>query len=78
MIPGLLRIYIYLSPDIFGTDYETLVFRPTHTRADSIVMGVILMDWIVNRGDYLKRYLSGRVMSFLSLLLPLLILILLI
>ncbi len=74
-VPGLLRIYIYLNPDIFGTDYETLVFRPTHTRADSIVMGVILMDWVVNRGDYLKKYLSGRTASFISILLPFLILV---
>ncbi len=74
-VPGLLRIYIYLNPDIFGTDYETLVFRPTHTRADSIVMGVILMDWVVNRGDYLKKYLSGRAASFISILLPFLILV---
>ncbi|WP_036096015.1 acyltransferase family protein [Leptospira weilii] len=75
LIPGILRIYIYLNPDIFGTDYETLVFRPTHTRADSIVIGVILMDWIVNRGDYLKKYLSGRMISFLLILLPVLILV---
>lgn len=75
LIPGLLRVYIYLSPNIFGTDYETLVFRPTHTRADSIVMGVILMDWVVNRRDSLKRYLSGRAVSFLLILLPFLILV---
>ncbi|EMG19894.1 hypothetical protein LEP1GSC150_4677 [Leptospira interrogans serovar Copenhageni str. LT2050] len=52
-----------------------MVFRPTHTRADSIVIGVILMDWIVNRKDDLKKYLSGRIVSFLLLLFPILILV---
>ncbi|EMN02690.1 acyltransferase family protein [Leptospira noguchii] len=75
LIPGILRIMIYLNPDFFGTDYETLVFRPTHTRADSIVIGIILMDWIINRRDDLKKYLSGRIVSFLLLLIPVLILV---
>ncbi|MCG6166539.1 acyltransferase family protein [Leptospira sanjuanensis] len=69
-IPVLFRVYIYLNPNVFGTDYEILVFRPTHTRMDSIIIGVILMDWVVNRSEFLKKYLTGRIVSILLMLLP--------
>ncbi|MBM9577623.1 acyltransferase, partial [Leptospira sp. 201903070] len=76
LIPGSIRICIYLLPDVFGTDYETLVFRPTHTRADSIVIGVILMDWVVNRKEQLKEYLSGNFIKYSLIFFPILILVL--
>ncbi|XDD50515.1 acyltransferase family protein [Leptospira sp. WS92.C1] len=74
LIPGLFRIVIYLMPEFFGTDYEMLIFRPTHTRIDSILLGVIIMDWFVNREEQLRGIVSSRISNTFLIFIPILIL----
>lgn len=63
-----LTIRIYNVPSILNQgDYLGKNFFPTHTHADSLVMGLIIMELFFNYPEKFKRLLSGVVKYILAI-----------